>query len=409
MEAKGFAILQQFSRDYWLRAFGDFLTGFGRSMLIPFMLIYLTQVGNFSTWEATLLTAVPQFFQLFSTSWGGLLADYYGRKPLMFISLAVSGVVLVLMTGHNYKIVYAGYAVFLIVSNFYRPAAMAMISEVVSVEFHRQAFSILRMLSNLGFALGPLVGATLFFTHRGLVVGGTCSAYLLVACTVFIMNESGHTLKIEGNILTKLGNPFKSFVLLKRDIHLRWTVITGVLFLMVQLQMFSSFTVVVNDAFKDNGRMLSYLLLINTAGVMLTQYFITDLTKRMNFYKLVLVAIAFATLGWGMLIVPIGNGRFYILLVLATLAEMVFAAGYNPHIASLAQEGEVARYMSFTQTSTILGQMIGPTIGAIGYDSAGTTGYVLILWTLLLITFICLQVLKRFVVNPLSAGQVLQR
>lgn len=394
------AIIRQLHRDYWLRAFGDFLTGFGRSMLIPFMLIYLTQAGNFPTWVATLLAAVPQFFQLFSTSWGGLLADYYGRKPVMFLSLLGSGAILILMAGENYRLVYLGYVLFLIISNFYRPAAMAMITEVVPVELHRQAFSILRMLANLGFALGPLIGASLFFSHRGLVIIGTGSAYLLVACTVFFMHETGSVLKIEGSLWSKSGNPLATFSLLKRDVRLRWAVISGVLFLMVQLQMFSSFTVIVNDTFQDNGRMLSYLLMINTAGVMFAQYFITNITRFLNFYRLFFLAIVFSTLGWGMLIAPIGIMRFYILLILTTLAEMLFAAGYNPHVASLAQNGEVARYMSFTQTSNILGQMVGPTIGALGYDYAGSMGYVFVLWILSFLTLLSLQILKRHNSRP---------
>ena len=396
--------LSRLPLEYWLRVLGDFLTGFGRSMLIPFMLIYLKEQGGFPTWVATVLAAVPQFFQLFSTSWGGVLADFYGRKPVMLLAMLGSGLVLILMASANYVVVYAGYVVFLIVSNFYRPAAFAMVTDVVAVELQRDAFAILRTVANLGFVLGPLVGSLVFFTHRSLAVGGTALAYVLAAFTVFFMRETAvpsrgdHQVRPgspKASLFSRLQNPFQSYYLLRRDVLLRWAVITGVFFLMVQLQMFTSLTVVVNDAFRDNGRTLSYLLMINTAGVVIGQYFITSMTRKLSFYFLMGLAILVGVLGWGMLLLPLGPVRYYLLLALATVAEMLMAAGYTPYIAALAREGEVAQYMSFTQTSNILGQMIGPTFGAIGYDLAGQTGFVAVIWVLLALTFASLQNLRR--------------
>lgn len=368
-------------------------------MMIPFMLIYLKQESNFPTWVVTLLTAVPQFFQLFGTAWGGVLADYYGRKPVMFTALTGAGAVLTLMLSANYWVVYAGYVLFLVISNSYRPAAFAMITDVVPRELHRDAFAILRTTANLGFALGPLVGSRLFFTHRSMTVLGTAIAYVLTAGTVFLMRETMVPLVRNGTskrrVLLTMQNPLQAFTLLKRDNLLLWAVITGVIFLMVQLQMFSSLTIVVNDAFQDQGRTLSYLLLINTAGVVVGQMFVTSVTKKIHFFGLLTIAIAASALGWGALLLPIGPLRFYLTLTLTTVGEMVMAAGYTPFIASLAQAGEVAQYMSFTQSSNILGQMIGPTIGAIGYDIGGQSGYVLVLWTLLAFAYASLQVLRQ--------------
>ena len=388
----------RFPMDFWLRVFGDFLTGFGRSMLIPFMLIYLKQEGGFSTWVVTLMTAVPQFFQLFSTTWGGVLADFYGRKPIMLFSLAGSGLVLTLMLNSNYLWVYVGYVLFLILSNFYRPAAMAMVTEVIPRERHREAFAILRMMVNLGFALGPLFGSLLFFTHRQIAILSTITAYLLTSSTVFFMHETGKVLNKESgenSFTSQMKNPLRAFRLLKRDRRLLLAVTIGVFFLMSQLQLFTSFTVVVNDAFQDQGKTLSYLLLINTVGVVLGQVFITNRTQDYSFFRLLQSAIVLSAVAWGLLLLPMGAIRFYLLLGLITLAEMYMAAVYNPYIASLAQEGEVAQYMSFTQTSNILGQMLGPTIGAIGYDAGGQKGYVFILWGLLVITSLQLWKLKR--------------
>lgn len=385
----------RFPMDFWLRVFGDFLTGFGRCMFIPFMLIYLKQEGGYATWVVTLMTAAPQFFQLFSTSWGGVLADYYGRRPIMFFSLVGSGLVLTLMLNSNFTLVYGGYVLFLILSNFYRPAAMAMVTEVIPQDRHREAFAILRTMANLGYALGPLVGSLLFFTHREVAILCTIAAYLVTGSTVFLMHETGKTLKEYGNLKGKLQNPLRTFDLLKRDRQLFWAVTTGVFFLMVQLQLFSSFTVVVNDVFRDQGRTLSYLLLINTAGVVVGQVFITNITQGLSFFRLLQIAIALSAMAWGLLLFPGGAIRYYLLLGLMTLAEMLMAAVYTPYIASLAQEGEVAQYMSFSQTSNILGQMLGPTLGAIGYDIGGQKGYVFVLWGLLLITAMHLGKLKR--------------
>ncbi|MDA8442370.1 MAG: MFS transporter [Peptococcaceae bacterium] len=402
--------LKQLPPEYWLRVFGDFMTGFGRSMLVPFMLIYLQQAGGFPLWEVTLLTAVPQFLQIFSTSWGGVLADHYGRKPVMFFALFGSGMVLCLMLSHAYMVVYAGYVLFLVVSNFYRPAAFAMVTDVVPAELQRDAFAILRTTANLGFAIGPLIGSLLFFSQRALAIGGTAVTYVLTACTVFWMRETlalvgatqGPAIPRLTSVFTRLPNPLAAFSLMREDIRLRWAVLTGIFFMMVQIQPFTALTVVVNNEYNDNGRMLAYLFLVNTIGVVIGQYFITAWTREVKFYNLFTAAILFCGAGWGTLLLPWGTLRYFLLFALTTIAEMLMAACYTPYIATLAKHGQGARYMSFSQTSNILGQMIGPTLGALGYGLGGETGFAVIVWLLLGFTYTCLRTLrhKELAVRP---------
>jgi MFS family permease len=129
----------------------------------------------------------------------------------MLFSLVGSGLVLTLMLSPNFTLVYAGYVLFLILSNFYRPAAMAMVTEVIPRDHHREAFAILRMMANLGYALGPLVGSLVFFTHREVAILCTIGAYLVTGCTVFLMHETGKTQIESGNLKNQLQNPLRAF------------------------------------------------------------------------------------------------------------------------------------------------------------------------------------------------------
>lgn len=77
----------QWKKNLWALWFGNFATGAGASMALPFLPLFISEFGNFPKWELTLYSGLA-FSSVFlsqaivSPMWGNL-ADRTGRKPML--------------------------------------------------------------------------------------------------------------------------------------------------------------------------------------------------------------------------------------------------------------------------------------------------------------------------------------
>jgi len=149
----------QFPRPFWVLFFGSIVNALGAGLIFPFLSIYLRQrlgiplttVGLiFTTWS---LAAFPA--QLV----GGELADRLGRRSMMVFSLVAGGLTTIglgLATSLPAFVIMALLAG--LTGPLYGPAANAMLADLVGPRRRPRAFGLLRITSNLGFAIGPALG-----------------------------------------------------------------------------------------------------------------------------------------------------------------------------------------------------------------------------------------------------------
>lgn len=77
----------QWKKNLWALWFGNFATGAGASMALPFLPLFINELGNFPKWQLTLYAGLA-FSSVFlsqaivSPMWGNL-ADRTGRKPML--------------------------------------------------------------------------------------------------------------------------------------------------------------------------------------------------------------------------------------------------------------------------------------------------------------------------------------
>ena len=66
--------------------FGNFMTGMGFSMTMPFLPLYIQTLGHFNAWQLNLLSgtafAITFLAKAIASPFWGKLADPYGRKPM---------------------------------------------------------------------------------------------------------------------------------------------------------------------------------------------------------------------------------------------------------------------------------------------------------------------------------------
>lgn len=170
--------------------FGTFVNRAGQ-FIVPFLSLYLVSVGH-SIAEAGLVAAHYGAGTVVAGFMGGLLADRWGRKKTMVMSLIAGATAMVLLGGANAlaAIKLLAFAVGLS-GDMHRPAMQAMVADIVAPEHRQRAFAYLYWVINLGFAIAPaLAGVIALTSYRLLFWGDAATTLLCAALIVWFVPES---------------------------------------------------------------------------------------------------------------------------------------------------------------------------------------------------------------------------
>jgi predicted MFS family arabinose efflux permease len=175
--------LRHLPRSVWSVSASQLVNRAG-SMVLSFLVLYLTRDRGFSAESAGFVLFLYGLGAIVAGPFAGRLADRWGAVPLMRASLLLSGAMLLV-----YPLARSAFAigavtiVLAMLTEAFRPAAMAFVGEVVSPARRKSAFAVYRLAINLGMAIGPAIGgvlATLSFRYLFLADGATSIAAGLV-------------------------------------------------------------------------------------------------------------------------------------------------------------------------------------------------------------------------------------
>ncbi|PGQ40530.1 MFS transporter, partial [Bacillus thuringiensis] len=79
--------------NVWIRFIGEALNGIAMMMLMPFFALYLKDKVD-SLLEVGIIIALSPIAASFGSLIGGHIADTYGRKPTMVLSMASNGLLM---------------------------------------------------------------------------------------------------------------------------------------------------------------------------------------------------------------------------------------------------------------------------------------------------------------------------
>ena len=178
-------IAADYPRQFWLLFWGLLLNAVGGSMVWPFLTIYMRRELQVSLTTVTLLLTLNSISGLVATSLAGPAVDRFGRKVAILLSLCVTGASMAAMSRAT---TLAGWQVIMIVLGgfgpVYRVGADAMVADLVPGDRRPGAYALLRMISNLGVAIGPAVGGFLVFVSYNLAFYGAAIASLAFALLI---------------------------------------------------------------------------------------------------------------------------------------------------------------------------------------------------------------------------------
>jgi MFS family permease len=354
-----------FDRRVWILFAGSALNQFGMSIVLPFVSIYLfVYQGTPATLVGFAMffsTAVGAAFQLI----GGEACDRFGRRAVL-----VGGLLLLifsfLLLGYSVSIQapYIYYLVFLTLTRvavgLFKPIPNVIATDIVPPEQRMEAFGILRIATNVGFATGPVVGglmALLSYSSMFYLTAITSTCYLLL---VLLYIGDTRTCSPERSrshgIRTILADrPFMVFTLLAFGVAI------------VYSQMYSPMSMYAGLQGLTEPE-VGMLFAINGLMVVLAQYFVTRVTDR---YRMTL------SMGFGTLLYAIGftlaavSGSFPMLalcIFVITAGELCYQPSLITLTANMSSDDSRGRYQGFSGLMNTLGFAIGPLIGGFLLD-----------------------------------------
>ncbi|GFP75623.1 MFS transporter [Clostridium fungisolvens] len=133
------------------------------SFIVPLMTLILTEKIGFSKYEAGLFTTIAILSQAPFLVVGGSLVDRFGSKRIIVIFQSLGS--LLYLTCGFMKPTVAVAVLIVIASNLYAlatPAFNAMVPSITPKALMKNAYSLMYLGSNLGLAIGPMIGGILF-------------------------------------------------------------------------------------------------------------------------------------------------------------------------------------------------------------------------------------------------------
>ncbi|MFI3237821.1 MAG: MFS transporter [Lachnospiraceae bacterium] len=352
-------------RTVYILAVGKMINCIG-AFINPLLTLILVQKIGLSVKEAGYMVTYAMLLQAPFMILGGKLVDSIGPKRVIVIFQSAAAMIFIIcgFMPMNKTLVY-----FLIAQSCLSALTTSCFDAIVGNITHegnrKISFSLIYMGLNLGFAIGPGLGALMFEKHLSwLFVGDgitTLICALLIAIfvrnseyTSVIIDRSSQEEKMEGSV-------FK--VLLERPAILVFS-LTMLLFRFVFAQFNFTIPIQLNEVLGEVDGAVVFGVLCSLNGLVVITFtpIVTKLTKNFKptdamalggfLYSFFFGICGFCTMEW----------QFFVIVMFVTLGEILVATNQGAYIASLTPTSHRGRILSIIPIVTGLGYSFSASI-----------------------------------------------
>lgn len=332
-------------RPFWALLVGTFITKAG-AFVMPLLFVYLTQVRGLELPLAGAITSLYGLGSLIGSLLGGSMADRYGRRFTMLVSLLV-GAAFLLVLGVATSLWQLAIATLLtgLTADAYRPASQALVADLVAPQYRMKAFGMQYWAINLGFALASVVGGYMAKRNFGVLFIGDALSTVILA---FIVWRSVPETKPaatpsdnapRGHLLTPFVDPrYAPFLLLN---------------FLIALLFFQHLSSLPDDMKTKGLTTEEFGLSLATNGVLivLLQPMATRWASALSQARILAIAAAFTGLGFGLTTFATSLPTYALTVAIWTLGEILFAPVNASIVAELSPPHLRGRYQgAFTIT-----------------------------------------------------------
>ena len=357
-------------RIAWL---GSFLTGACISLVVPFMPIFVEQLGvepSQVTFYSGLAISVSAISAACVSPLWGILADRYGRKPMMIraglaMTITMGGLAFVpnvywLLALRLLNGVFTGFV----------PNATALIASQVPKDKSGYALGTLSSGVVAGTLTGPFVGGMIaeVFGIRNvfLMVGGFL--FLAAILTIFFIKEDFQPVPKEKALPTK-----KLFTSVKYPYLLFNLFATSFVIQVAAQSVGPILALYIRDLGQKENLLFVSGLIVSSMGLssMMSSGVMGRLGDKVGNHRLLIVAQAYSALIYLLCAnasTPLELGIYRFLFGLGTGA---LVPGINALLSRMTPNAGISRVFAFNQVFFYLGGVIGPLAGSVVAEQFG--------------------------------------
>jgi MFS family permease len=373
-DARGYA---ERNEQYWRRnlvvcVFGSFTTLVSLSMLLPFLPLYVRQLGVTSQsaviqWSGIAFGATFLGTALTAPVWGRL-ADRFGRKPMLVrAALGMAVVMSLIGVAHN---VYELVALRLIAGlvGGYASASTVMVGTQAPRERAGWALGILSTGALAGNLIGPLVGGVLpdWIGIRGTFFAGGAMIAVAALLTIFVVKEEFHP----GSDAKGVHARSAAAAPVRRPDYavVAALLVTAMMVLLANMSIEPIITVYIGSLGVQSAhlaRVAGVVMACSALGSMVTAARLGALADRFGSWRVIVACLALT----GLVMLPQAFvTQWWQLAGLRVLMGMTLA-GLLPSIGKLARlsvdESRTGTMLGYLQSAQFSGQVVGPVIGGL--------------------------------------------
>ncbi len=348
--------------------YGRIIQATGFSMALPFLALYLNGELGVSMTEVGFVLLISTAIGATGNIVGGEIADKFGRKRIMGIALVGRAVMMVLIAAviafvSGYLII----AIMITISSFmgsmFEPASNAMVADIVPASRRLDAYGLLRIGANLGWALGPMIGGLLallsfsfLFLLGGIATGAVAAFMAVMLSESRVPGESHQRYKVMDLVKITRNRQFAAFCLIS-------------LFLFIMFgQMSSTFAVYSEKQVHISLAEVGYLYAINGMMVVFLQLPIARVISHHRMCSVIALGSLFYAIGYGMVGLAPDFLFLSLCMLVITMGEMVVSPSSMNLVANMSPEDERGRYMGFYGMFSSYGFAAGPFVGGVLMD-----------------------------------------
>lgn len=348
------------------------LNALGGGLTMALLLVYLTQIRDISTSQATVTLTLMAVISLIVTGPVGTLVDRFGPQPVMLVGLVFDAFAVGMWSQvHNVRDAYLVGIMSAIGGSTIWPPQSAMIARITPTEHRQRVYGIQFMLLNAGLGLGGLIGSLMViandaasFERLYYLNAASYLFYFLIMLTMKVGRgpETHHEEELSESGYKEV---FKDRVMVRLTVSSLLMLTAGYASIEAGLALFAT----IHVGLAPNW--LGVIYGANTATIVIAQTYVLKWSHKKSRSRL-LTSVGFLwAFSWLVVAISVPTGGSFAVILLC-LSQFIFALGetlWSPIAPALANELAPAhlrgRYNALSSLQWNIANAIGPLIAAV--------------------------------------------